>query len=235
MLTIIYGLIDPRDQQLRYVGKTITTLAARLRQHVSDAIRGRVSIKRFTWIRELALDSRAPEIVELESVDGDSWREAEQFWISYYRFIGARLVNATNGGDGIVGFRHSDDSKRQQSESMRRYYANPANRAKSGEAVRRAYADPQVRQKLRDAIAPTWTAERRAKNAVSLTEIARRPESRAASSLRHKGKIVSSETRRKISIALTGKNTYKRSAATRELMRIASLRREEAKRVAKRH
>jgi hypothetical protein len=60
-----------------------------------------------------------PDIFEIELVEGDTWIEAEQFWIAYFRFIGANLVNMTIGGDGVTGIKDSDETKKKKSAGMR--------------------------------------------------------------------------------------------------------------------
>lgn len=37
-MTKIYGLVDPRDQRVRYVGKTVSSLQKRLDDHVKDSL-----------------------------------------------------------------------------------------------------------------------------------------------------------------------------------------------------
>jgi group I intron endonuclease len=46
----------------------------------------------------------------------DQLNEAEIFWISYYRNLGAILYNATEGGDGISGYKHTDETRKLMSE-----------------------------------------------------------------------------------------------------------------------
>lgn len=45
----------------------------------------------------------SPVIEEVERGSGDGWPEAEQRWIAFYRAQGARLWNATEGGEGVIG------------------------------------------------------------------------------------------------------------------------------------
>jgi hypothetical protein len=61
-----------------------------------------------------------PEIQILEEFDNkDQLCDAEQFWISYFRFVGCDLTNATNGGDGMPGFKYSDSSRQKMSQAAR--------------------------------------------------------------------------------------------------------------------
>lgn len=201
--TIIYGLIDPRTNQLRYIGKTVSSLKKRLQQHVNDARRGRVSIRRFHWINSLSHAGIMPEIFELETTT-DDWQGAEQFWIGYFRFIGAALVNATAGGDGLQNFTHSSETRRKQSDAAKLRYADPAERKRSGDAVRAAYRDPATRENLRNSLRNAWTLEARARARERSIMVCKRPEEFARRSAVHKGKIVSNETRAKLSAAKMG-------------------------------
>lgn len=120
--TFVYGLIDPTTQELRYVGKTVKPIGYRLSDHISKARRGGATY-RCNWVRGLLCDGLRPEVFLIETVDaGDDWRESESFWIAYYRSIGARLTNLTQGGDGTVGYSHSAPLKIAQSEYKIKLY-----------------------------------------------------------------------------------------------------------------
>jgi hypothetical protein len=54
----VYGLIDPRDYRLRYVGRTSQRMDKRLEQHIGAAQRGAKSPV-YRWIRELLPPNRA--------------------------------------------------------------------------------------------------------------------------------------------------------------------------------
>lgn len=103
----IYGLVDPRTAQIRYVGKTSVGLTRRLAQHLREAGRGTVT-HRHNWLRELAAAGHSPEIVLLE--DAEDWQSAERAWI-------AALPNLTNqraGGEGVpleAMQRHADNRR----------------------------------------------------------------------------------------------------------------------------
>lgn len=59
----IYGLIDPRDYAVRYVGKTNRRIDSRVRLHRSTASTGKPT-RVATWLRQLG---REPWLVCLES------------------------------------------------------------------------------------------------------------------------------------------------------------------------
>lgn len=86
----VYGLLDPRSHQIRYVGCT-SMLHARYRGHcttypasVSDGYR--------SWRDELFVEGMVPQIVVLEPVYSEP-HAAELFWICCFRASGAELLN----------------------------------------------------------------------------------------------------------------------------------------------
>jgi len=82
---LIYGLLDPRDSCLRYVGKTHKRRENRLQEHLESAAEGRTS-HIYNWIRSLLNVGLEPTIFVLERVPGTGdWEEAEKRWISFWR------------------------------------------------------------------------------------------------------------------------------------------------------
>src|SRR5690348_6073255 len=101
----IYGLIDPTTSQIRYVGKTVLDPRRRLSVHCDRALKSPEKTHSMAWIASLHKRGIKPEVFTIETVDGDHWIEAEQFWIAYFRFIGADLCNHTIGGEGQCGYK----------------------------------------------------------------------------------------------------------------------------------
>lgn len=94
-MNCIYALIDPRDSQVRYIGKTRQGIDNRLRQHISI----RKAVRSSHWVHHLLRAGYMPEAIELESGLSElEWPDSEQFWIAYFKSIGADLTNHTNGG-----------------------------------------------------------------------------------------------------------------------------------------
>jgi hypothetical protein len=108
-VTLIYGLFDPRTNELRYVGKTDQTLKDRLKAHIG---RRNLTSKRHSsrWISGIINSGARPEIFEIEKVPpGWDWKECEEFWIEYFKSIGCRLTNISSGGEGASGSKRSPE------------------------------------------------------------------------------------------------------------------------------
>lgn len=107
---VVYGLIDPRNQQLRYVGLTTRDISRRMEQHLRNNPTGKSH--KNSWVRGLKAAGLSPEVEILERCT--SWedlQESERFWIQYYRALGCALVNHTIGGEGSYGFRHTAETR----------------------------------------------------------------------------------------------------------------------------
>lgn len=112
---IIYGLIDPNTKELRYVGRSSAGFN-RPRHHLMPSTLQKEKGHRSSWIK--SLQGKRPEIVAIQTFDSPMClNEAEVYWISYFRSVGCRLTNHTDGGEGIVGFKHSDLTRQKMSRS----------------------------------------------------------------------------------------------------------------------
>ena len=89
---LIYGLIDPTDGTLLYVGKTHKKRELRLQEHIDSAMDGSTApIHR--RIRKLIEMQRWPNIFVLKRVSAElSWREAERFEIRKWKNYDANLL-----------------------------------------------------------------------------------------------------------------------------------------------
>lgn len=93
----IYALVDPRNEQVRYIGKSKDPID-RYRNHYNSA-RDKNTHKR-NWINNLRKDGLRPELLVIDEVESDNWVFWECFYISLYKSYGFNLVNYTSGGDG---------------------------------------------------------------------------------------------------------------------------------------
>lgn len=116
--TFIYGLYDPRDNQLRYVGKA-NNPERRLDAHIREAKlekRGQSSHKN-NWLRKLLKNNLYPVLKILEEVDAKNWKKHEITWIETSRKNNTKLVNSTVGGEGVKGHKLTEEHKRKLGDS----------------------------------------------------------------------------------------------------------------------
>lgn len=171
----VYGLLDPCSRELRYVGWSIHP-ETRLRQHIAK--NHKEHGRKADWIRSLLESGQKPQIVILETGHDNRYHDAETTWIWLYRQMGVRLTNATNGGQGMLGYRMSTASRELIAASKRGKKRAP------------------------------FSAEMRTKLSASLRARGGRPHSEATKrklSLLKTGLTASEETRRKMSLARKGK------------------------------
>jgi hypothetical protein len=111
----IYGLIDPRDGCLQYIGFTFN-FNRRLSSHCSYR-KLLTNTKKNSWIRALLKQGLKPRLVVLEEIPLTSDRKidkqnlslAEIVWIAIICVTGATLKNATDGGEGNPGTKHTKE------------------------------------------------------------------------------------------------------------------------------
>lgn len=122
----VYVLIDPRTDEVRYVGCTID-VKRRIRGHLEAARTGH-QIPNAAWIRELLKLSLKPRMEIVEVTDTDSWEDRERYWIAHFEATGARLTNVHAGGIGrsLIAGRWSryHDSCVECGRTDRRYAAH---------------------------------------------------------------------------------------------------------------
>lgn len=95
----IYALIDPTNNQIRYIGKTVdpyNRLKHHRNPHISDT-----NIHKKNWINSLKSKGLNPEMFILDEIDclDNEWIIYEQYWISQVKSWGFNLVNYSIGGD----------------------------------------------------------------------------------------------------------------------------------------
>ena len=85
----IYGLVDPRTHEVRYVGAAVNPLRRRS-EHLAEARSGSTTPKA-VWLRELLGCGLEPEVRLLAQTTRAAWREVEQQWMGSFS-------NLTNSG-----------------------------------------------------------------------------------------------------------------------------------------
>jgi hypothetical protein len=93
----IYALSDPRNNQIRYIGKA-NNPKDRYTNHLNSA-RDKNTHKR-NWINCVRKSGLRPELIIIDEVPKIEWVYWEKFYISLFKTWGFSLVNYTEGGDG---------------------------------------------------------------------------------------------------------------------------------------
>ena len=175
---VIYRLLDPDTLVPRYVGKVHLkkrdldffsvkpkALDRRIKQHIAAVGRG-AKYRAARWIGSILSDGKSPFVQLLQRGRGDGWQDAEMFWIREYRFIyGDLIVNATDGGDGALGYLHSEENKKRmsriKSETMRMFASEDKEKFKRivsslAEGSKKSWLDPDKRKAHSSRVKDRW-------------------------------------------------------------------------------
>jgi hypothetical protein len=118
----ILRLIDEKTP--KYVGITSGDLNKRLVKHMHDIKRESCKNKhKKNWLSKYR-DSIIIEQIDT-AVDIYDLKQKEILYIKKYKDIGIDLVNATNGGDGSYGFKHSEETIKKISGQNNHRYGKP--------------------------------------------------------------------------------------------------------------
>lgn len=147
---LIYGLMDPRTQRVRYVGKSTTGLT-RPKSHQCPSLLARDKTHKGNWIRKLRVEKLSYVVVVFETVD-DKTRlaAAERHWIHVLREAGQDLTNLTDGGDGPVGRVVTEETRRKISlaNTGKKHPHSAEHRRKIGDATRGRRLSAETRKKI---------------------------------------------------------------------------------------
>jgi hypothetical protein len=114
----IYALCEWPSQEPRYVGKTVQFMHHRRSAHFRDARRGwQKPLHR--WIRKRQAAGKLIAVKLLEVVEfGGDWQAAERKWIARFR-KGGRLLNLTDGGEGLPGHTFTQEHRDKIAAALR--------------------------------------------------------------------------------------------------------------------
>lgn len=147
----IYGLFDPRDGELRYVGKAKNP-AKRLIEHMFDS-QLKSKTHRNHWLKTLKVGGLKPMMVVLEKCESSVWQQCEIFWIRFCKRMGCDLVNSTDGGEG--GFNPSPETRYKMGAGHRgkKLVFSEEHKRKIGVANRARAKDPEWLKTARENLA----------------------------------------------------------------------------------
>jgi very-short-patch-repair endonuclease len=102
-------LIDYNYNGWFYIGKTSYSLDERYKSHFYSLKKSK-TLNHKIWNKSLSLGN-IPEIILLEKCDESNINELEKFWIEYFKFLGIKITNLTNGGEGVKGLVFTENHK----------------------------------------------------------------------------------------------------------------------------
>tara|TARA_R110002050_G_scaffold57833_2_gene130055 strand:+ start:6835 stop:7443 length:609 start_codon:yes stop_codon:yes gene_type:complete len=119
----IYGLYDPRDSKIRYIGRTKSLLKRRLSQHLSKARHSYNNSHKENWIRFLLKNGITPKIKLLTTLE-TSWEDShefekvliEKYWKKH------KLVNGVDAGPGTLLKNTSEGNEKIRIEKIKEHF-----------------------------------------------------------------------------------------------------------------
>lgn len=120
IITYIYTLSDPVTNEIKYVGKTVKELKSRLTDHIYRATKNKERNYRTNWINSLIKQDLIPKIELIDSCIWSNSQALEIFYIRNFKEKGFKLVNSTEGGEGNLGLKFSEERLQKHRESLRK-------------------------------------------------------------------------------------------------------------------
>lgn len=158
--TIIYVIMDPKTNEVRYVGKTMQLLNSRKSSHR----RTKEQNHRANGIRSIYARGEEP-LYEVIDECYEDWADVERFWIAYFKFLGARLTNASIGGEGAPGVVWKEESKEKQRQSAKQPHRIAINRqnikAAQESNVGRKQSEEWVNNRKKHLVGNQWNVGRK--------------------------------------------------------------------------
>ena len=168
--TYIYGLKDPRDEKIRYIGKT-----SHPKERLGHHIQVKYNNHKSNWIQSLLQIGLTPSMEIIDEVPISEWEFWEKHYMKLFKSFGADLVNSTEGGRGgkdnhnpseltrermriaQLGKKHTEESKKKMSENRKGIIVSDETRKKLSEVGK-------GRKMSAESIAKTASANRGRKN-----------------------------------------------------------------------
>jgi hypothetical protein len=114
-------LIDYNYNNWYYIGKTSSSIEERFNSH-KCACRKNKTKNHKVWNKS-ANEGNQPEIILLEETNNETeLNKLEKWYIAYFKSIGVKLTNLTDGGDGLSGHIFSTEHKNKISENRKGKY-----------------------------------------------------------------------------------------------------------------
>lgn len=224
---LVYCLVDPVTDQPRYIGASSIGLR-RPKQHLSPANWKLRRTHKECWIAKLSDSGWKPNVAVLSyHTSFQEALDAEVILIASYREQGFSLTNATDGGFGVSGYRHTEEWKRDNSARLTGRKATPEHiaNAKAGKAAMspedKAIYSERLSASMKGRVLPREAIDRMAatKRGVPSPQKGRKrtPEQNARNSAAQLGKTMSKESSERKSKSMLAKK-IKRTDAHKRIM-----------------
>ena len=202
--TFIYELIDPRSNETRYIGKSNNPQRRLKDEHLKEI----GDTHKIRWIKQLQRLNLIPVLNIIDEVSESDWDFWERFYIRQFRLCEFRLVNDTDGGDGVKDSTGEVGRKVSRALMGRKVSQEQVQRAL--ETKRRNNSFGQTKEALDKRVAKI-TGMKRSKEICekfSKSHIGIHPTEETKQKLRErlKGRVFTEEWRRELSKANTGKH-----------------------------
>ena len=116
----IYVLIDPRDNIIKYIGKTVKSIHERYKSHIYQWKRDKGRHNKLnSWIKSLAIVGLKPIVELIDECDELNWKDYERGYIRLFKSFGANLKNSTEGGDEPPKNCNSPEAKIKRLETLK--------------------------------------------------------------------------------------------------------------------
>lgn len=209
---LVYGLVDPQTDVVRYIGKSSSGLT-RPKYHLyrNNIVRENHTHKR-AWLLELFDRGLRPAIRVLkECSSNEEVEEAERLLIKEYRQNGVGLTNLAEGGtSGSIGASWSEASRRRLAETNKSNPVRMEHIRQLGSKWKGTTRSEETKQKMSEA-KRKWWAEHHEEQSALLREIGKRRRGQPLApkqmehirkiGLQNRGKPKSEETKRKMAEA----------------------------------
>lgn len=150
----VYLLVDPDTDEVRYVGKSANP-EGRLKSHMRYKQSARLPVG--LWARSLMSRCSAPTLRIYGACATESEAFAlERLAVAEFRGGGARLLNQTDGGDGLSGHEFSASHRQALSTATTRHWQNPESREIQSAALRKACSSSDIRTARSSALKQKW-------------------------------------------------------------------------------